>query len=63
MRDYFASPYSGPSEQQRRAGHVLGNVARGLLIAAAVILAIGGLLMVGFMIVAVVALNSWASNK
>jgi len=42
---------------------LLGSAARALLIAAAVILAIGGLAVVGFMVVLVVGLNSFASNK
>ena len=42
---------------------MLGSFARTLLIVAAVILAVGGLAVVGFMAVAVVSLNSWASNK
>ena len=63
MRDYFASEYPAQSGQQRRAGRAFGSVARVLLIVAAVILAVGGLALVGFMVVAVVSLNSLASNK
>jgi hypothetical protein len=63
MRDYIDGPYSAPPRQRRRAGHVLGDAARVLLITAAVILAVGGLAVVGFMVVVVVGLNSLASNK
>lgn len=59
----FSGPDPWPPPRQRRRGEVLGNAARVLLIAAAVILAVGGLAVVGFMIVAVASLNSWASNK
>jgi hypothetical protein len=63
MKDYFPSPSTWPPPQQRRAGQVLGGAGRVLLIAAAVILAVGGLAVAGFMVVAVASLNSWASNK
>ena len=42
---------------------MLSNAARAFLIAAAVILAVGGLVVVGCMVVLVVGLNSWGSNK
>lgn len=63
MRDYFASPGPGTPLRQRGPGELLGNAARALLITTAVILAVGGLAVVGFMVLLVVGLNSWASNK
>lgn len=63
MRDYFASPGPGTPLGQRGRGELLGNAARALLIAAAVILAVGGLAVAGFMVLLVVGLNSSASNK
>jgi hypothetical protein len=63
MRDYFASPGPGTALRQRARGESLGNVGRALLITAAVILAVGGLAVAGFMVLLVIGLNSWASNK
>lgn len=63
MRDYFASPGNGTPLRQRGRGELLGNAARALLITAAVILAVGGLAVAGFMVLLVVGLNSSASNK
>ena len=63
MNDYFPGPSVWPPDQQRRAGHSLSNAARAFLIAAAVLLAVGGLAVVGFMVLMVVGLNSWGSNK
>ena len=73
MRDYFTEPGSAalahhrPSTladlEKRRAGQVIGSVAKTLLIAAAVILVVGGLVMIGLVVLFVVGLNQWASNK
>jgi hypothetical protein len=63
MKDYFASPGPGTPLGQRGRGELLGIAARALLITAAVILAVGGLAVAGFMVLLVVGLNSWASNK
>lgn len=63
MNDYFPDPSALPPVGQRGRGQLLSNAARAFLIAAAVILAVGGLVVVGFMVVLVVGLNSWASNK
>jgi len=63
MKDYFPDPSALPPVGQRGRGQLLGNAARAFLIAAAVILAVGGLVVVGCMVVLVVGLNSWGSNK
>jgi len=63
MKEYFASPDPRPPLGQRARGELLGRAGRALLIAAAVILAVGGLAVVGFMVLAVALLNSWGSNK
>jgi hypothetical protein len=63
VTDDFSGLDPWPPSRQRRRGEMLGNAARVLLIAAAVILAVGGLAVVGFVVVAVASLNSWASNK
>jgi hypothetical protein len=63
MKDYFPSPRLGTTRGQRGRGELLGNAARALLITAAVILVVGGLAVAGFMVLLIVGLNSWASNK
>jgi hypothetical protein len=63
MRDYIACPAPSPQLGHRRRGELLGSAGRTLLIAAAVILAVGGLAVAGFILLLVVGLNSWASNK
>jgi hypothetical protein len=63
MRDYFAGPDPSPPPGHRRRGELLGRIARALLVAAAVILAVGGLAVAGGVVLLVVGLNSWASNK
>ena len=63
MRDYIAGADPRPPLGRRGRGELLGSAGRALLIAAAVILAVGGLAVVGFMVVLVMGLNSWASNK
>ncbi len=63
MKDDFASPRPGTPLGQRGRGELLGNAARALLVTAAVILAVGGLAVAGFMVLLVVGLNSRASNK
>ncbi|MBO0837116.1 MAG: hypothetical protein J2P28_16625 [Actinobacteria bacterium] len=61
MRDYFLEP--GTPQSRRSMWLTFGAVARVLMITAGVILVVGGLAMVGYLVLVVVALNSWASNK
>jgi hypothetical protein len=63
MRNYFAGADPVPPPGQRRRGELAGSIARALLVVAAVILAVGGLAVAGFIVLLVVGLNSWASNK
>jgi len=63
MRDYFPAPQPWPPLRQRGHKELLGHAGRALLITAAVILAVGGVAVVGFMVLLVVGLNSFASNK
>ncbi|MBO0824186.1 MAG: hypothetical protein J2P27_10055 [Actinobacteria bacterium] len=61
VRDYFLEP--GTPQPRRSMWLTIGAVARVLMITAGVILVVGGLAMVGYLVLVVVALNSWASNK
>lgn len=63
MTDYFSGSYPEAPPQPRRLGHVLGTAARALLITAAVVLVAGGIAVAGFIVLMIVALNSWSSNK
>jgi hypothetical protein len=63
MTDYLLGSNPEPPPQPRRLGHVLGTAARALLIAAAVVLVVGGIAVTGFIVLMIVALNTWSSNK
>jgi hypothetical protein len=63
MTDYFWGPNPAPPPQPRRPGHVLGAAGKALLITAPVVLVLGGLVFAGFIVVLIVGLNSWGSNK
>jgi hypothetical protein len=63
MRDYVACPEPIQRPGQSRRGELAGRIARALLVAAAAILAVGGLAVAGFIVLLVVGLNSWGSNK
>jgi hypothetical protein len=67
LSPYSPSPYSLSNAEQlrrrRQTSKALGTVGRVCLITAAVLLVLGGLAIAAFIVLFIVALNSFASNK
>jgi hypothetical protein len=60
---YYAVSDAERLRRQRQTSQVLGTVGRVFLITAAVVLVVGGLALVGFIVLFIVGMNSYASNK
>jgi hypothetical protein len=60
---YYSVSDAERLRQQRQTSHALGTVGRVILITAAVVLVLGGLALVGCIVLFIVGMNSYASNK